>query len=114
MNLAEAVEHARDTVFVPQRGESCHASGGMQFDQHCPAFSAGLDRRRTAQMRFERNKIFEAIIPERGVVRVSHIPNSRDILIEHGEYIGDTNFLPAFSVFQRWILPTDIFECVRT
>lgn len=111
MNVRKLLEKSRDTVCIPQQGDTCHGYGGILCDASCPKFPAGIERRENAHINYLNRKAREEyIIFERGVRRISHSPDHAEIIIERGEYVNDGQEIPVFTCFEQYILPSYLLE----
>lgn len=112
MNIQEALAKARDGICVFQRGSTCFAYGGMQCDETCPAFAAGIKRRSEAHKQYLERMVDEQHIAGCGVVRISRSSNNALFIIEIGEYVYDGQDTPVFTCFEKHTLPGDIMKAI--
>ncbi|QQS15713.1 MAG: hypothetical protein IPK84_05125 [Candidatus Moraniibacteriota bacterium] len=112
VNFQEALKQARDTMCIPQRGDSCLGYGGILCDNTCPAYHAGLARRKAVYEDYEQRRIGERQLPSGVTVRISRNPTA-GFTVETGEYINDGNNLPVFTSFTREVFSEEIFQAIR-
>ena len=112
MNVRETFESVRDTVCVPQRGNTCDGYGGILCDNRCLAYEAGLARRKVTHEQYLRRRISEHRLPSGITVRVYRSNQQDGIVIETGEYLYDGNDVPIFTCFTKKALSEEMFQAI--
>ncbi len=114
MNFQEALSRVRDSACVPQRGNTCLASGGVRCDPDCPAFQAGLKRRETEYKKYRQEKLCEETQLDGKTIRIRQSQSGVTIVIEEGEYSNDRfSTIPVFTLFRKYEIPKDLVRILK-